>query len=63
MIVIHPKYGTVEVKAYCRTDAKLQAANIWDVTLDDLQRVQIGVEKGVADECNMVVQSGGRQRL
>ena len=60
MIVIHPEYGTVEVKAYCRLDAKVQAANIWCVTLDDLQRAQIGVEKSVADDCGIVVAVGRR---
>jgi hypothetical protein len=49
MLVIHPKYGKLEVRAYCILDAKLQAANIWDITLDDLQRAQIGIEKAALE--------------
>ena len=45
MAVIHKNYGQVEVKAYCPLDAKLQACNIWDVTLDDLQGAKVGVDK------------------
>ena len=46
MLVLHPAYGKVEVRAYCPLDAKLQAANLWDVLLDDLDRAQVGIEKG-----------------
>lgn len=49
MLVLHPEYGSLEVRAYCHLDAKLQAANIWDVTLEDLRRAQIGIEKCVLE--------------
>lgn len=49
MLVLHPEYGQLEVRAYCPFDAKLQAANIWDVPLEDLRRAQIGIEKCVLE--------------
>lgn len=45
MLVRHPEFGELEVKAYCPFDAKLQAAGIWNVPLEDLQRAKIGIEK------------------
>ncbi len=50
MLVTHPAFGWVEVKAYCRFDAKLQAAAIWGVSFDQMQRAQVGVEKGKIEQ-------------
>lgn len=44
MVVIHAQYGKVEVKAYCPFDAKLQAAGIWGVPFEDLQRAKVGID-------------------
>ena len=44
MVVIHAHFGKAEVKAYCPFDAKLQAAGIWGVPFEDLQRAKVGIE-------------------
>ena len=50
MVVISPVFGSVEVSAYCVFDAKLQAAGIWGVGVDQLGRVQVGIEKSAVCE-------------
>ena len=43
---MHPERGSVVVPAYCRIDAQLQAAAIWDVTLDEvMERCKLGLKK------------------
>ena len=46
VLVMHPERGSVVVPAYCRIDAQLQAAAIWDVTLDEvMERCKLGLKK------------------
>lgn len=42
MLVLHPKFGKVEVKAYCRVDAKIQALAQWPEA--DLGEMKVAVE-------------------
>ncbi len=45
VLVMHPERGPVVVPAYCRIDAQLQAAAIWDVTLDEvMERCKLGLK-------------------
>lgn len=44
-IVIHPKYGQKEVLAYCGLEAKIIAANEWNVSYSEIADSKVGVEK------------------
>nr|DAH12398.1 MAG TPA: hypothetical protein [Bacteriophage sp.] len=45
VLVVHPERGPVVVEAYCRIDAQLQAAAIWDVPLEEVtERCRIGLK-------------------
>ena len=50
-LVIHPKYGRKEVLAYCGLEAKLIAANEWNVSYDDIKDSKVGVEKAALQKC------------
>ena len=49
-IVIHPKYGRIEVLAYCGLEAKIMAANEWDVPYTEIADSKVGVEKAALEE-------------
>ena len=49
-IVIHPKYGRREVLAYCGLEAKLIAANEWNVSYAEIADSKVGVERAVLEE-------------
>lgn len=42
MMVLHPRYGKLEVKAYCAVDAKMQAGAAWGET--DWSKMRVAVE-------------------
>lgn len=44
MRVLHPTLGMFETPAYCPLDAKLQAANHWDVPFEETRLCKIAVE-------------------
>lgn len=50
MQVYDPTYGKLEVRAYCRVDAKLQAAAEWGVDFTDLARAKVAVETAALDK-------------
>lgn len=41
--VVHPRRGSVIVRAVCRTDALLQAAILWECSFIELRTAKIGV--------------------
>ncbi len=44
MRVLHPTLGMFEVPAYCPIDARLQAANHWDVPYEEVRQCKVAVE-------------------
>ena len=45
-LVVHPAHGELVVPAYCVVDAKIQAANHWEVAYEDIAaQCRIGVDK------------------
>lgn len=50
VLVVHPELGSIEVKAYCRIDAQLQAAAKWNVPLDEVVgKCKLGLESEVLE--------------
>ena len=50
-LVVHPQYGQVVVQAYCVFDAKMQAANQWEVPVMDIAaQCKVGIDKQVLRE-------------
>lgn len=50
VLVVHPELGAIEVQAYCRIDAQLQAATQWGITLDEVaEKCKIGLEPEVLE--------------
>lgn len=44
-LAVHPKHGQVVVRAYCGLEAKIEAANAWDVPYTDIEKeCKVGVE-------------------
>lgn len=41
--VVHPRRGSVIVRAVCKTDALLQAAIRWDCSFLELRSAKIGI--------------------
>ncbi len=43
-LISHPKYGDVVVTAYCGLEAKIEAANHWDVPYMEIKDSKVSVE-------------------
>lgn len=56
-VVIHPVLGQKEVLAYCGLEAKIAAANEWNVPFTEVQDAKVGVEK----EALRMFDNGGKK--
>lgn len=45
--VLHPKYGRFDTLAYCRTDAIMQAAAAWGMSMQEEKECKIALQKEV----------------
>lgn len=45
VVVEHPELGRIQVKAFCRTDALLQASLVWKRPWEDLLRCKTMAKK------------------
>lgn len=45
MVVLHPDQGQAAIPAYSVLDAKLQAAILWDMEMEELCRMRVLIDK------------------